>query len=106
MNTTTKTLSNEVKDDILALMTSELESWKADALAYCEPEDESDAPYLELTIACSDDGQAWSYQTGDNSYTGGAYSLPHWAVTSIDLDTTMSELYAEIVSQLEELLAY
>lgn len=57
----------------------------------------------ELTIA-TDDGTQWNYQTGDNSYTGGAYGLQHWAVVTIMPDSTTSEILDEVISQLEDLM--
>jgi hypothetical protein len=35
-------------------------------------------PFIQLTIGCGPDG--WNYQTGDNSFTGGAYCFPFWGV--------------------------
>ena len=40
-----------------------------------DPEDSR--PAMSVTIATTD-GSAWGYQTGDNSYSGGAYSFRHW----------------------------
>ncbi len=31
----------------------------------------------------TNDGESWSYQTGDNSYTGGCYGCRHWSVISL-----------------------
>jgi hypothetical protein len=45
----------------------------------------------------------WSYQTGDNSYTGGAYGYPHWAVVSVYRRSDSRALAREIRSQLADL---
>ncbi len=71
-----------------------------DLISRLEPEDE-----LELTIATDDERSGWGYQTGDNSFTGGAYGFPHWAVTSLFKDSKPEDIVKEIESQLEELIA-
>jgi len=87
-------MTPEVYSDIKEFLRINMPGFRKDAREYGE---------LELTVAVSDDGSQWSYQTGDNSYTGGAYSLPHWAVTTIMPDSEHKEVYSEIISQLEEL---
>ena len=70
-----------------------------------DPED--DTPGTQLNIACNADGGLdgnWSFQTGDNSYTGGAYSFQHWAVIIVYRDSDSTELADDIINQLEELL--
>lgn len=45
--------------------------------------EDDDIPGMCVTIGATpqDDGTlSWSYQTGDNSYTGGAYGHPYWGV--------------------------
>jgi hypothetical protein len=41
--------------------------------------DEENLPGMVVTIGYSPNGD-WDYQTGDNSFSGGAYGHPHWAV--------------------------
>ena len=60
-------------------------------------------PGIQLTVACNNDG-GWSYQTGDNSYSGSAYHYPHWAVVGVYLSTNCRELAREIVEELKELV--
>jgi len=68
-------------------------------------------PYVEVTIGCTFDFAegciTWSFQTGDNSFTGGAYSHPEWFTTSIlsrsnckDLAKGLAE---EIAGRIQEL---
>lgn len=69
--------------------------------------EDDDSPGIQLTVACNDNGGIdgdWSYQTGDNSYTGGAYHYQHWAVIGVYRDSDPAELADEIITQLEDLL--
>ena len=72
---------------------------KTYGLDYCEDE------WNELTVG-ADLALNWSYQLGDNSFTGGAYHFPHWAVVSFNIDTDPYELADEICDQLEEAMAW
>jgi hypothetical protein len=60
-----------------------------------------DTPGMQLTVGADGKG-GWSWQTGDNSYSGGAYHYPHWAVVSLYRDSKCSEVAKEIRSELEE----
>ncbi len=55
-----------------------------------------DTPGMCLTIGCSYD-KNWSYQTGDNSYSGGAYAHPFWGVGSIYRNSNSREVAKEII---------
>ena len=94
-------LSNQVKSDIREFLAANWSDFQADAKEY---------DGLDLTIATNDDGDAWNYQTGDNSFTGGCYGLPHWAVDKIQYDDNANgsdysgECATYIIAQLEELL--
>jgi hypothetical protein len=59
-------------------------------------------PSMDLTIGWSPDSGAWSYQTGDNSYTGGAYGHPIWAVATIDRRCNSRDIARELIMQLDE----
>ncbi len=67
-------------------------------------DEEDDQPGMQLTVGW-DGKRSWSYQTGDNSFTGGAYSYPHWAVISVYRDSDAEDLASDIRDQLEELNA-
>ena len=79
------------------------------------PEDDDrgdETPTLELTVGVSidnEDGQApsasWNYQTGDNSFMGGAYRHPHWAVVTLTEQSKPEGVAKEIAEQILELLA-
>ena len=49
---------------------------------YRASEDE-DIPGMAITIGVDPDTGSWSYQTGDNSYSGGAYGYQFWGVGAI-----------------------
>ena len=59
-------------------------------------------PTIQLTVGADKSG--WSYQTGDNSYTGGCYSYRHWSVQYVMKRTNALELARIIKSELKELL--
>lgn len=64
---------------------------------------EDDTPQMDVTVGANKTG-AWSYQTGDNSYTGGAYGFPHWAVVTIHRRSNSREVAHEIQAQLKDLM--
>ena len=70
-----------------------------------EPGDETPAKLLTVgfTPESEDKDASWGYQTGDNSYTGGAYFHPHWAVVTLCRDSIPAEIAAEIAEQISEL---
>lgn len=60
-------------------------------------------PGIQLTVA-SNGGKEWGYQTGDNSYTGGAYSYRHWAVTGVYRHSNCRQVARDLQSQLADIL--
>lgn len=62
---------------------------------------------LEVTVGVTptEEGLAWNYQTGDNSFTGGAYGHPHWVCLYLTRRSNCRELSRDAVEQLKELLA-
>ena len=62
-------------------------------------DDEGNAGCLQLTIGFNDDMSEWGAQTGDNSYTGGAYSFPHWSVVYVTPDSTVDDIQDDIIDQ-------
>jgi DNA-directed RNA polymerase subunit H (RpoH/RPB5) len=67
-------------------------------------DEEDQLPRIDLTCGINETGE-WSYQTGDNSYSGSAYFYPHWAVVSIFRRSNSRELAKEIREQWLDLLA-
>jgi hypothetical protein len=97
-------LSSEAKDDIKILLTANMQKWKREAIQEGIDHNGIDCEYLELTIATNDQGDRFNFQTGDNSIAGNCYSLPHWSVTYIYIDTDAEKLHGQIVDELESLL--
>lgn len=66
-----------------------------------------DTPGMCVTIgftpANEDNDESWSCQTGDNSYTGGAYGHPHWAVVSLYRRSNSRRIAEECAEQIAEL---
>jgi hypothetical protein len=63
-------------------------------------------PSMDVTVGW--DGQTrngWGWQTGDNSYTGGAYGYPHWAVLTLTRRSNTRALARDIQDQLLELIS-
>lgn len=61
-----------------------------------EPGDET--PAMTLTIGANYHG--WNYQTGDNSFTGGAYGYREWSVVTLYQDSDAHKVAEEIISNL------
>lgn len=56
-----------------------------------------DTPGMAITIGINPETGDWSYQTGDNSYTGGAYGYHYWGVGSLYRSTNCRELARELI---------
>ena len=63
-----------------------------------DPDDK--VPGMQLTIGA--DSEGWSYQTGDNSCTGGAYGYATWGVGYIYRDSVPAEVAHDIMCDLED----
>ena len=59
---------------------------------------------LTLTLATNDTMTEWDWQSGDNGYSGGAYTLPHWAVVQVLLRSNVNDIVNEIFSQWNDLI--
>lgn len=57
----------------------------------CTDDPEDKTPGMLVTFGLSDDGE-WGYQTGDNSFTGGAYGLPFWGLAYLNRRSNCKEL--------------
>lgn len=94
------------RSDWHRLVTSLIDDIQDDYRASDDPDD--DTPGMQLTIGYSveteDKNASWHYQTGDNSYTGGAYGHTHWAVVSLYRDTPPEDVVDEIIDQLSEVI--
>jgi len=67
--------------------------------------DPSDSPYVDVTIGCTfnftEGCIAWSFQTGDNSFTGGAYSHSEWFTTSILSRSNCKDLAKDLIEEID-----
>ncbi len=70
----------------------------------CSDEAEDMTPGIPVTIGASS-FTSWSYQTGDNSFTGAAYGHHHWGVICLNRRSNCMELAAEAVDQIAETMA-
>lgn len=64
-----------------------------------------ETPGIQLTIGWKLSGD-WSYQTGDNSYSGGAYGFPHWAVVGVYPRSNSRAVARDLIDQLAEVSEY
>ena len=65
-------------------------------------EDQDSLPSIDLTIGFNPEDGSWGYQTGDNSYTGGAYGFPVWAVTSVYRRNDSRAVARDLINQIDE----
>lgn len=85
-----------------------LKSLKPDIGDECRACEDDDIPGMCVTIGATpnDEGELiWSYQTGDNSYTGGAYSHAHWGVVYLYRRSNCKELAHQAVEEIVESIA-
>jgi hypothetical protein len=72
-----------------------------------DPDDET--PGMQVTFGFTpedeDTNASWSYQTGDNSYTGGAYGHPFWGVVSLYRDSDPAKVAEDAASEIAEQVA-
>jgi hypothetical protein len=66
---------------------------------------DDDTPSMCVTIGANAEGE-WNYQTGDNSFTGGAYGFPVWAVVTLTRRCNSRELARDVRDQLAEGFTY
>ena len=64
--------------------------------------DDDTLPCVDLTVGWTPESGEWDYQTGDNSYSGGAYLYPIWGVVTIFRRSNSRELARDIREQLAE----
>lgn len=64
--------------------------------------DDDDEPGIDLTIGVDIHTGDWSYQTGDNSYTGGAYGYRDWGVARIYRGSNSRDVARDLIEQVAE----
>lgn len=63
-------------------------------------------PGMTVTIGWSEKTGEWAFQTGDNSYTGGAYCYPHWAVVDLYRRSDTRAMARDIRQQLADCVSW
>lgn len=53
-----------------------------------------------VTFGANDDLTEWDWQSGDNSFSGGAYFYPHWGVVYFRPRTNCREIALEALEQI------
>lgn len=68
-----------------------------------DPDDNTPGMCVTVGATPQDDGSlSWHYQTGDNSYSGGAYGHHNWGVVSLYRRSNCKELAHDCVDQIAE----
>lgn len=88
----------EFESDLALLVASLIPQIGDEYRATEDPSDET--PGMSITIGADADG--WAYQTGDNSFSGGAYGYASWGIASIYRDSVPADVAAELVSSLDD----
>lgn len=68
-----------------------------------DPDDETPGMQVTVGVTVEDDGTlSWNYQTGDNSYAGGAYGHPTWGIGYLYRDTDPEEFADSITTDVAD----
>jgi hypothetical protein len=89
------------RSDLIALIKNLQADIGDDDRASDDPDD--DIPSMQITIAMSDDPKkGWSYQTGDNSYTGNCYGSPYWGTATLTRDDDPATVADALIDNLSQ----
>lgn len=77
-----------------------LKSLKSSIDNDCRAYEEDTLPSMLVTIGANDSGN-WKFQTGDNSFSGGAYGFPYWGVVALYRRSNCRELARDVINQIE-----
>ena len=106
-----KTLDLQLEECLLqweSLVRALIPEIQDDYRATDDPDD--DQPGMQLTIGFTpeteDQDYSWDYQTGDNSYSGGAYGHPHWAVVYLSRESDPAKVAGEIADQIGKAITW
>jgi hypothetical protein len=71
------------------------------------PDDTTPGMLVTIGFTPGDDDKdwSWSYQTGDNSFTGGAYGHAHWGVIYLNRRSNSRELAKGAVDEIGDSVA-
>jgi hypothetical protein len=70
----------------------------------CTDDPDDNTPGMLVTIGASPDG-SWHYQTGDNSYSGGAYCHKYWGLVYLHRRTNSREAARQAIDEIAEIMA-
>ena len=88
----------------LLLRVKKNEDWRSLRKDFVDYAEEGPA-YIDITIGCTFDFEegaiSWNYQTGDNSFTGGAYGHPEWFTASILSRSNCKDLAKDLIDEIE-----
>lgn len=87
---------NEIRKLLVALKADICDDYR------CSDDPDDTTPGMVVTIGWTPETGGWSYQTGDNSFTGGAYGHPVWAVVYLYRRSNCAELANEALNELAE----
>jgi hypothetical protein len=59
-------------------------------------------PSMDVTVGWTAETGAWNYQTGDNSFTGGAYGHRDWAVVVLTRRSNSRDIAVDVRDQLSD----
>ena len=101
MSEVSETVKNDIKDLVVQCIACIENDHRAS--------DEDDTPSMLLTIGYTPErggkAESWGFQTGDNSYSGGAYGHEYWGVIALYRDSVATECMEDIVYQVNEGIA-
>jgi hypothetical protein len=100
------TLTTEICDLLKSLKRSQ--DWqrlRRDWAKHADPVEHGETPYVQVTIGANDDLTDWGWQTGDNSYTGGAYGYRHWGIVYLTSRSNCLELAKDCLAEIKEQIA-
>ena len=89
--------------DMARLAASLIPTIHDDYRASDDPDD--DVPAIQVTVGVTvqpDGSLSWSYQTGDNSYSGGAYCHATWGIGYLYRDTDPTDFAESIESDVAD----
>ncbi len=87
---------NEVRELLISLKADICDDFRA------SDDIDDNLPGMMVTIGYSNGD--WGYQTGDNSFSGGAYGYRHWAVVHLYRRSNCRTLARDVIDQLWELI--
>ena len=64
--------------------------------------EEDETPGIQLTIGANPATGDWSFQTGDNSYSGGAYAYSFWGVTGVYRRSNSRDVAKNLLNQIAD----